>query len=250
MKIYYGSDLHIDHSSYLMNSDIKGDLLILAGDIVSINKLEDSLNYFNAYSMNDHIIDFFNDISQKFERIIYVAGNHEFYGSSLSDISRLKTIIKQWDNIIILDNETIEINGIKIYGGVMWTDIDNGDPLSMIRAKSYMMDYRAISGLLPIDTIIEHEKFLKNMPEDMDIIISHHAPSYGCISEKYQNNINNGLFCSEVDIKGAKYWIYGHMHGGLSIDKDGCHILNNSRGYRGESCYNGYTIKYFEYEEQ
>ena len=81
MKIAFCSDLHLDHAEkpikvalakQIKNSDC--DIVVVAGDIAQINHLENELAYF----------------TRRCEKICYiVAGNHEYYTSSMYDTDLL-----------------------------------------------------------------------------------------------------------------------------------------------------------------
>ena len=65
MKIQYASDLHTEFGFQdLRKSDLKGDILVLAGDIAGKPK-----------KLNQYLHSLAGSIP-----ILYVMGNHEFYG--------------------------------------------------------------------------------------------------------------------------------------------------------------------------
>lgn len=249
MKIAYASDLHLEFCKYqLQKPEDPETTLILAGDITPISKLNKEMDY--SWSYDSGILDFFYEATNYFKNVIYVAGNHEFYGGELEDIKLLKKLLSPCKNLHILNNEFLELDGIKFFGGTMWTNYDNEDPLLEMNASRLMNDYQCIGDLTPQTAKWEFYKFNNKLNEirdqNIDVVISHHAPSYQCTSPKYADNKYNGLYCSNVDVSNIKYWIYGHLHGGLCIEQDGCQILNNTRGYPREDGFDEFELKYFE----
>jgi DNA repair exonuclease SbcCD nuclease subunit len=229
MKISYASDLHLECDHNFTINDA-GDVLILAGDILPIK-----------YANNPIYAKFFEDMASKFTTVLYIPGNHEYYGADLNDIHILRYSLPP--NFVILNNGSIIIDGIKFIGGTMWTNLHNGSPAAMIASKQMMNDYRVIhknDKLFTVsDWLIEHEKFLVFLNSELDdkhinVVISHHAPSPLTTHEYYKHCGNdNASFSTDMSkyMHLVKYWFYGHMHGGYDIEIDGCQILTNPRGY-------------------
>lgn len=229
MKICYASDLHLEHDSNFTINDT-GDVFILAGDILPI-----------VHVNKPKYAHFFEDLATKFTNVLYVPGNHEYYGGDLNDIHMLKFSLPPF--VTVLNNESIIIDGIKFLGGTMWTNLNNGCPTAMISSKRMMNDYRAISKqgkfFTVEDWLIEHEKFLTFLNSELDdkhtnIVISHHSPSPLTTHEYYKHCYHdNASFSTDMSkyMHLVKYWFYGHMHGGYDIEIDGCQILTNPRGY-------------------
>ncbi len=156
MKILTYSDLHLEFShDWLPARDLDGDLLILAGDIIS----------FKDYSPINRLLEGWKN------PVLYVAGNHEYYTRQPMD--RENEAFKSWlkenhPNTHLLVDEAIEIDGINFFGGTMWTNFNNSNPLAMRTAQLNMNDFRLISTpaglpLSPSDTIELHNQFTKKL---------------------------------------------------------------------------------------
>jgi hypothetical protein len=52
--------------------------------------------------------------------VIYVPGNHEFYGHDISLIERLRSNASP--DVHVLDNQSVVIEGVRFLGSILWTD--------------------------------------------------------------------------------------------------------------------------------
>lgn len=242
MKVAYCSDLHLEFKPITLSNDENADVLILAGDIYLISRM--------AYSLDDRFKDFMNNVTSEFKHVIYVAGNHEFYDSSIFDIDKLKNAVGQYPNVHVLDTQSVTIDGVNFVGGTMWTDIDKSNPILITQAPRIMNDFTVIDDFSPNYSIMAFKVFNDYVQsrKPIDVVISHHGPSWSCISDEYKSSHYNPLYVSDVDVSNVKYWIYGHLHGGKSFEQDGCQVLHNSRGYPSEQCFREFELKYFTVE--
>ena len=132
MKISIGSDLHLEFGNIdLVNKD-NADLLILAGDICVAKELS-------------RFAEFFERVSKEFPRVLYIMGNHEHYvGDFATTHNILKDGLKEFDNIHVLEKESIELDGYTFVCGTMWTDMNGYDDVSMKIIGSLMNDFKTI----------------------------------------------------------------------------------------------------------
>ena len=176
---------------------------------------------------------------KRFKHIYIVMGNHSYYKTYIS-----KTF-KNSENVTVLENDVITTQEeIIIAGCTLWTDMNKQNPMDMLKARGAMADYRwidtdATSGesISPEHTAqlsLESYKWLDSLP-DIDIVITHHMPSYDCVHEKYRGAGNNFCFASEYDDLiyklSPKYWIFGHSHECMDFQKGDTRMINNAYGY-------------------
>ena len=216
MKIISYSDVHLEFgSNWKPARNVEGDLMILAGDIISLK----SYKPINRVLMNWS------------KPVLYVMGNHEYYTQKPMDYE--EEAFKAWltlnhPNVTLLLDKAISIEGINFFGGTMWTDFNNADPLAQITAGQQMNDFKLIKNpdgtlLQPQDTIQLHENFVASLfhwlDEDLSgprVVISHHAPVVNP-NTQYKNNplmpaFNSLDMIEIIEQYQPALWVYGHTH--------------------------------------
>ncbi len=245
MKIDVVSDVHLEFGTYIPSNPNKSDVLIMAGDIVPINLLKDNRKY----------IEYFEQCAKLYEHVIYIFGNHEFYGGDIRlEFDNAKKWLGHIDNLRIVNNEVVEINDVSFMCGTMWTDCNKEDPLTMLHLIQSMNDYRTIKDsskasmyggvdyLTPEDTVIEHKLFKKFLISALNncekcIVVTHHLPSLRSIPEEYRRDYHmNGGYATNLDEfimlrPQIKAWIYGHTHASAEFKIGETTLINNARGY-------------------
>lgn len=252
MRIAYCSDLHLDFGvDGLFTMKLPdADIMVLAGDIIEIinmNRKEIS----TMYHMTENFHKFMTMICEKYPHVLYIAGNHEFYGSNYQKaMLQLKTLSTTYKNLIVLDNQVFVLGGVHFFGGTMWTDFDNANPVAMFQCEAGMNDYHKITfgdykRLSATHTLGLHKQFRKDLVAFLQdtprgknkIVITHHAPTEMCVHDKYKNNslnpafyanMDEWLFNSDIDV-----WIHGHMHDRVDILAGTTQVISNPRGYQG-----------------
>jgi predicted phosphodiesterase len=240
MLIRVLSDLHLEFEGphtklpFEVNSldTDKDTVLVLAGDI----------HY--GYRVKD----FIDPLKDRFKAIVYVAGNHEFWGENSDEVRKYIREEIHGNNVYFLDNSYVEIEDTLFIGGTLWTDFRNGDPLVMVNASFYMMDYRKIvTGedhriLTPGYLYMEH-KITKSFIFDSliessckkKIVVTHHAPSFQSVGPMYVGSTSNDYFAShlEGDILAncIDLWIHGHMHDPCDYNIGDTRVICNPKGY-------------------
>lgn len=215
MIIQYCSDLHLefsDNKKYLEEKPIqsKGDILVLAGDIV-LFELLDKYQYFWDY------------VSDNFKYTYWIPGNHEYYYSDISDYSdSLKKKIR--DNVFLCNNTSVIHDEIKFVFTTLWSNLSEGNQFyiqqrladfSVIRKNNWL--------IMPEDYNLMHEKslsFLENELHENEckktVVVTHHVPTLQNYPEKYKGSILNEAFVTQLDDfilkSNIDYWIFGHHH--------------------------------------
>jgi Icc-related predicted phosphoesterase len=267
MKFALGSDLHLEFNT--KNCPYKNkesaDVLILAGDITDSSCIKyDVTGIIEPMKITEDQMQWFYNISNEFSKIIWVFGNHEYYHG---DISTAKEQYKQFlknisiDNIQILEDERIEINGINIIGSTLWTNFCNNDPIVRFDCQRIMNDYRKIkiSGrkLTSEDIYEKHEKSFKFITESIqdkpNIIVTHHQPTDRCVQYELGNhNISYAYYSNYFDFilnntDKINTWVSGHTHSNMDYMIEKTRMITNCRGYYGhEPMVANFELVYFD----
>ena len=186
--------------------------------------------------------------------VIYVLGNHEFYGQKLQKLIAELKEMANGTNIHVLENESCTIGEVTFLGATLWTDFAlNGNPVvSEVVAQTGMNDYRRIrtlprySRLKPCDTRRLHmesrcwlESQVAGLKGRRLVIVTHHAPSRESIPAHFEEDAFNPAFASDLSHfvieSGARLWIHGHIHCGCDYTLGKTRVLANPRGYPTES---------------
>jgi predicted phosphodiesterase len=241
MKIQYLSDLHLEFDTMPI-PDVVGDVLVLAGDIgVGVTHK-----------------DWVEECTKKFKNVIYVLGNHEFYGHNMQKVQA------QWanmelDNFYFLDNDWVTIDGVNFIGSTLWSDVHPECPLN----DFYKISYKYPSGYGKFSTKEAKALFFKNkawllktvekLAGQRNVVVTHHAPSWKAQDPKYKNEggiVGSGFqteILHEFNWKDILVWVYGHLHYNTEFMQNGIYCVANQRGYVGYGLADGFDPnKYVE----
>jgi len=223
MKIQYMSDLHLEFGDMEVPPRI-GDVLILAGDI----------------HIGAKAISWINECAEVFPHVIYILGNHEFYNYNISTLAGKINEELTAENVHLLDNTLIEIEGTRFIGSTLWSIISE-------EAANQMNDFQLITNTTrPFSWRDAHKKhevatqFIKDsLSKDLpNVVVTHHCPSIKCIDTlRYpDNSMNTGYYTQileEFSGKNIKAWVCGHTHASFNFNEEGIQVLGNCRGYIG-----------------
>lgn len=233
------SDLHLDGRVYTINPQAHDSdaVLIIAGDTSGFNKN----------------IDFVVSNAERFRYVLFIAGNHEFYGGDYAQVRAFWVgVDKNIDNFLFMDNRVEIIDDVRFIGTTLWTDIDKGNPLSCMIVQRAMNDYTLITHnnrrLLTSDTVGFYNTAMRFLEDELvspfdgnTVVITHHSPSHTLVTHYHRGSLINGGFHSNsdrlfYDYK-INYWFYGHTHVSTNVMIENTHVMSNQRGYYGEDYY-------------
>jgi predicted phosphodiesterase len=234
MNILIYSDLHLEFGRF-DPPKTKADVIVLAGDIADQhNGLLWARKAFGSLP------------------IVYVLGNHEFYGSEIEKVITRVRRAAQESDIHFLECDSAVIDGVRFLGATLWTDfeVDNtsGGQTSdqaMNYASRAMSDFRLIryrNGLLsPQDTRKFHmaaRSWLQAqlaMPHSgKTVVATHHLPHAGSVDKMYRDHPLNPAFVSHMPqlVRApVDLWIHGHTHSSCDYNAAGTRVICNPRGY-------------------
>lgn len=240
MHLHLLSDLHLEFyhdPEYIQERLVqKADLLILAGDIhVSFARTDKAVSYF----------------AQFYEQVLFVPGNHEFYGCSINEFSD-RTFSAS--NAHILNPGTFKFQDITFIGATLWTNFQN-DPLAEMAARDGIADFTRIRGFRPFlaKALFEEEfDFIKAAYQipGKKVIVTHFLPANECTHPKYRGpSPLNKYFANDLanyisHLTDVPYWLFGHTHESINVVIGETRLIANPLGYPSErSDYQPLTIE-------
>ncbi len=223
MLIKILSDIHTEFGNkHLLPDFLSGyyDILIMAGDVAD----------------SSHIIGILLEIDKLAKTtVVFVPGNHEYYGSKKSYIDK-KLKETSFKNVVVLNNDIFTKDGVIFIGSTGWWD--NGITLTHTNS---MADFKLIHDIQFNDNGMLWGKesrlfFDANIKKSLDkrvVCISHNMPSRYCISPKFSNSTINECFANDWDylLSNQAMWVCGHTHDSIDTDINGVRVLCNPYGY-------------------
>lgn len=219
------------------------NVLVIAGDLGHSN------------DQNYHLL---KALKNYYAHILVIAGNHDYYLVNSKERYKHHTSIKRWtqmkelmsslENVIALEGNRCEIDGVRFGGTGMWYDFSYGIQV-LGRSLSFMLEHWAsrmndinyMTGLprRTLDMFWEEKKKLDQIIHDSDVIITHVSPDWSHIDERYRIDPVSGFYYFDgsqymEQIEG-KIWCTGHVHLSHSYMHQGCWFINNALGYPDEN---------------
>lgn len=240
MKIALASDIHLEFGEISLENDQNADVLILSGDICVASKFRDKDRKF------------FRQCSERFPNVIYIMGNHEHYnGNFVLSENLLREELEDFENIHLLEKQSIDIGDYTFVGATIWTDMNKNDPNTLWHVNRVMNDFRIIAHpdgfyerLTPeivqevhIDTMEYIRSVVDANPNGKFVVVGHHAPSKQSIKPRYKgDHLTNGAYSSDLsefilDRPQIKVWTHGHTHEVFDYMIGTTRVLCNPRGY-------------------
>jgi Icc-related predicted phosphoesterase len=157
-------------------------------------------------------------------------------------------------DIHILNNDTLELEGIRFLGCTLWTDFNlHGEGEAWFarrRAKRLIEDFASIQNggrrFTPEYSVELHEASkawlvgeLQNEFNGPSVVVTHHLPASTSVAKRYANDSLNPAFASRLEDVIEKYrpelWVHGHTHVPCDYDLFDTRIVCNPGGYPGEN---------------
>lgn len=237
MKISYVNDVHVEFGPPNWHPT-PGNILVLAGDIDISARCK-----------------WINDQAQDFDHVLYVMGNHEYYGAAIN-LRPNEIRANLAANVHLLDNSSFEYNGVRFHGSTLWTSFNNKNMAAMGYAGNCMPEFRGQTKLMgdikftPEASTELHKQsvqFLQQAIQPGDIVITHHAPSLKSIHKRFEGNPLSAAFATNLEqlILDTKpvLWYHGHMHDSFDYHVGSCRVLCNPRGYSPHELNKGFDPK-------
>ena len=234
MKLHILSDLHLGFGG-MDHPAADADVVVLAGDIA---RPREAVAWAAGFG----------------KPVLYVPGNHEFYGSSLpATVAELKRLCEGTD-VQVLDGDEQVLGGVRFLGTTLWTDFELFDEperkaQAIDEAQRLIRDFSRIrlddvsgevfSPAHSARLFAQQSGWLRErlaQPHDgPTVVITHHAPSPRSVHARFAGSVLNACFVSDaeplLDGRRVQLWIHGHTHDSFDYEVNGTRVLCNPRGY-------------------
>lgn len=231
MKLRLFSDLHNEFSQF-DPAPSDADAVILAGDI----------------DLKSRGVKWANEVFQC--PVIYVCGNHEFYGGHIVHTLR-KMKEAALPHVHVLENEVLILDQTRFLVTTAWTDYSSTGNVVVAKrvAWEWMNDFRVIRAdgtyrrLRPDDLITRSKTAYQWLAQELSkpfdgktVVVTHHAPALNHAGDDHPEHLIAAYANDWSELLGkADLWVYGHTHVAADFFKEGCRVVSNPRGYPGQS---------------
>ena len=234
MKLNIPSDLHLSLGALEIPRN-DADAIILAGDVA---RPREAVSWASGFS----------------KPVLFVPGNHEFYGGSIAGGADELKQLCAGTNIRLLDSGEVIIDGVRFLATTLWTYFmlfGEGEKraAAMREAMSFMRDFSRIrigtAAQAPFTPAASAALFkaqagwledkLSEPHAGPTVVITHHAPSRMSIHRRFSDSLLNACFVSAAEhlIDGGRacLWVHGHTHDSFDYFLNGTRVVCNPRGY-------------------
>ncbi len=209
LQIYAISDIHLEFgldAENLLSKLPSADILVLPGDIGVVSNSLGNMHRFLSKA------------KQKYSDVIFIAGNHEFYGCRYDRsqvIEKLRKLAEE-TKTHFLEQETKVIQNVEFIGCTLWSLINKEACDSMNDfSQTVWKNQLGYVGEF-IDNFRFLEKTLQTPSKYPRVVITHHLPTSRLIHKCYAGHpANTGFYTNILDsinTQGVKYWFSGHTH--------------------------------------
>jgi predicted MPP superfamily phosphohydrolase len=214
------TEFHADRGETLLREVTAGeyDVLVVAGDMSDAENLPTALEFLCLGTGG--------------RPIVYVLGNHEYYGSSRPSVLKLvRDAEKRHPHLHFLDTRTVDIDGCRFLGTTLWFRQSTGPEWAM-------NDFSAVQGFRGW-VYQENRRALALLEEEFeraDVVVTHHLPHRKSVAPEFaKSELNRYFVCEVPELRHlrprAKLWVHGHTHSSLRYRLGGIQVVCNPFGY-------------------
>lgn len=234
MKIALFSDLHLSvHPLTLPTPD--ADVVVLAGDL---QRPAQAMAW----------------ARQMGKPTVFVAGNHEFYGSDLVTTMALLNTHAQGSDVRVLERSEWRHGGVRFLGCTLWSDYrlfssPEQREEGLHKAQEFVRDFSrigvspdfpdrftpAVSQMLFDQSVAWLEERFAESFDGPTVVVTHFAPARGSIAQQFAGSPLNACFVSDLEERITRWqpalWLHGHVHDSFDYVVGATRIVANPRGY-------------------
>jgi predicted phosphodiesterase len=234
MRLWIGSDYHLEATRGwdLPFPHVRPDfdVMVVAGDLIT--RMERGVKW-----LLQRVTD---------RPVIYVAGNHEFYGADIDRTIEKARIAALGTNVHVLQNDSVTIDGTVFLGATGWTDFNlfGDQDRAMHVIGDLMNDYKKIRfrnyelRLRPGHTLARHNETHAFLQQELSrpkilprVVVTHMGFHAEAARRGSEHDLISAAYTSRDPIEGADLWIYGHTHERRDFRVGATRVVSNAKGY-------------------
>ena len=235
MKIAIASDLHLESGVWQRIDLPDAEVLILAGDIFTTRSASNA-------------DEFLSRCNEKYEHVIFIMGNHEFYKCNYHDAKdKIALKLSEYPSFIFLDDTFVDLGGFRFIGSTLWSYIfeDQAEDVSLCLNDFKLIKYEqsrfTIQQYNDLNAkAVDYIAFMVRQSTLPCVVVTHHAPSFKSMHPRYRHSSINCAFLNDLDetieiLEDLPLWVHGHVHDSHDYSIAGTRVVANPRGYPGEN---------------
>ncbi len=185
---------------------------------------------------------------------LYVAGNHEFYGSDLVSTMAALRLEAEGTQVRVLEQDEWRHGGVRFLGCTLWSDYrlyDSSEQRDegLQKAQAFVRDFSRIglcpdfpdrftpaaSQLLFDRSVAWLDARFAEPFEGATVVVTHFAPTRSSIAVQFAGSPLNACFVSDLEAHILRWqpalWLHGHVHHSCDYRVGATRVVANPRGY-------------------
>lgn len=234
MKINFFSDIHLEFGDMPLPFT-EADVIVAAGDI----------------GVGRQGIDW---LKNSIVPVVYVAGNHEFYGGEYGGIVRMLRRKTIGTPVNFLQNECFIHEEVRFLGCTLWTNLGDSEGGELEEIRTIVNDFKQIRYgrryLMPSDYLQMYQESLAWLEQELTrpfhgptVVVTHHAPLPNCW-KGLSHSRKRFAYCNDLHELMERHdiplWIHGHTHFLNDVVHGPTRVFCNPRGYYGQGLVHGF----------
>lgn len=186
--------------------------------------------------------------------VLFVAGNHEFYGSDLATTLHELRQHAEGSTVRVLERDEWRHEGVRFLGCTLWSDYrfyaDAAQrEQGLQQATAHVRDFSrirvapdfderftpAVSQLLFDNSVDWLERKFAEPHRGPTVVVTHFAPTRLSVHPRFAGSALNACFVSDLEAHILRWqprlWLHGHTHDSFDYRIGATRVVANPRGY-------------------